>query len=87
MRAHGRAMPIAWMTVAKVNLKDHMRAYEETLWCARRPVGYLMGVIGVIPFCSRTVANPRSDSFAFWTVSVGTGLFVARAMGACSGSS
>ncbi len=27
-------MPIAWMTVVKVNLKDHMQDYEETL-CAR----------------------------------------------------
>ena len=34
VRAHGRAIPIAWMTVAKVNLKDQMRDYEETL-CAR----------------------------------------------------
>ena len=31
VRAHGRAMPIAWMTVAKVHLKDHMREYEEAL--------------------------------------------------------
>ena len=34
VRAHGRAMPIAWMTVAKVNLKDQMRDCEEAL-CAR----------------------------------------------------
>ena len=34
VRAHGRAIPIAWMTVAKVNLKDQMRDYEEAL-CAR----------------------------------------------------
>ena len=31
VRAHGRAMPIAWMTVAKVHLKDQMREYEEAL--------------------------------------------------------
>ena len=34
VRAHGRAMPIAWMTVAKVHLKDQMRDFEEAL-CAR----------------------------------------------------
>lgn len=34
LRAHGRAMPIAWMTVAKVDLKDRMREYEAPL-CAR----------------------------------------------------
>lgn len=34
VRAHGRAIPIAWMTVAKVNLKDQMRDYEEAL-CTR----------------------------------------------------
>ena len=31
VRAHGRAIPIAWMTVAKENLKDHMREYERTV--------------------------------------------------------
>ncbi|MDA8193046.1 MAG: hypothetical protein M0Z53_03485 [Thermaerobacter sp.] len=32
--AHGRAIPIAWTTVAKVDLKNRMRDYEEAL-CAR----------------------------------------------------
>lgn len=34
VRAHGRAVPIAWLTVAKTDLKDRMREYEEAL-CAR----------------------------------------------------
>ena len=34
VRAHGRAIPIAWMTVAKENLKDPMREYERTV-CER----------------------------------------------------
>ena len=34
VRAHGRAIPIAWMTVAKEHLKDQMREYERTL-CER----------------------------------------------------
>lgn len=34
VRAHGRAIPIAWMTVAKADLKDAMRELEEAL-CAR----------------------------------------------------
>lgn len=34
VRAQGRALPIAWMTVAKTDLKDRMREYEETL-CAQ----------------------------------------------------
>ena len=34
MRAHGRAIPIAWMTVPKEDLKGRMREVEEAL-CAR----------------------------------------------------
>ncbi len=34
VRAHGRAIPVAWTTVAKVDLKDRMRDYEEAL-CTR----------------------------------------------------
>lgn len=34
VRAHGRAIPLVWMTVAKRDRKDRMRAYEEAL-CAR----------------------------------------------------
>jgi hypothetical protein len=31
VRAHGRALPIAWITVAKTDLKNQMRRYEEAL--------------------------------------------------------
>ncbi len=34
VRAHGRALPIAWITVPKVELKHHMREYEHAL-CTR----------------------------------------------------
>ncbi len=34
MRAHGRTIPIAWMTVPKEDLKGLMRQVEEAL-CAR----------------------------------------------------
>jgi hypothetical protein len=29
VRAHGGALPIAWMTTAKTDLNDRMRKYEE----------------------------------------------------------
>ena len=34
VRAHGRALPIAWVTVPKDQLKHHMREYEQAL-CTR----------------------------------------------------
>lgn len=34
VRAHGRAIPVAWTTVAKSDLKNRMREYEEAL-CTR----------------------------------------------------
>ena len=34
VRAHGRALPIAWVTVRKDQLKHHMREYEQAL-CTR----------------------------------------------------
>ena len=79
-RAHGRALPIAWMTVAKADLKNRMREYEEAL-CAR--------VARLLPAtCHPTLLAGRGfATVRFLPPWGGPGSFGARGVSGCSGPS